>query len=133
METGSQETYTYHPQIFTGLKTFISLIPDLYESEDPEPDTLYEKLPEPLTVFLKENSFDHYLRECRENATGKTTFVKRFFHWFNAFKCMKYIHFARDHYYPNIPVKEAANQMVFKLGMGNKKLNNEKILFTTQL
>ena len=60
--------------------------------------------------------FDKKLLEIRGNTADIKTFTKRFFHWFNAFLLMKYAHFARDHYYENIVVEEAANWLLKEIG-----------------
>ena len=45
-------------------------------------------------------------------------FVKRFFNWFDGFMVLKFVHFARDHFYEQMEILEAAKSLM--------KLNEKK-------
>lgn len=51
--------------------------------------------------------------------------VKRFYHWFNGFKCMKYLRFAQETYQPQAVVS-AAIQLLDEWGPGYKAQNNQR-------
>jgi hypothetical protein len=57
-------------------------------------------------------NFENKIEEIRKNTTNYLNFEKRFFTFFNAFTVLKYVHFARDNSYPNLPVKEEATKLL---------------------
>ena len=57
----------------------------------------------------------------KKNATSEKHFVKLFFNWFNAFRVLKYMHFARDSYYPDVVISEASNTLLDYLNFEKKK------------
>ena len=99
----------YHPQIFMDLKIFIETIPLLYTTDF---STVAEKLPDPVKQFLKENNIEVKIKEVKENAGSQLQFIKRFYNWLDGFRMLKYIHFARDKFYGEIEITEAANLLL---------------------
>ncbi|MFK7903524.1 MAG: glycosyltransferase family 2 protein [Chitinophagales bacterium] len=106
---------TYHPQSFVDLKTFFLLLADYYQSDLESIPELIKTLPEPIFHFLLQINFEEKLKEIRGNTRNFESFKIRFFNWFNAFMVMKFVHFARDHHYPNIAVEVAAKKLLTKL------------------
>ncbi len=100
-----QKNYTtYAIQSFLDLKKLVENL-----------DTLYLKqidLPESVLAYLKTISFNENLKKIRQNSTSAAHFKQLFFNWFNAFKVLKFVHFARDNYYPDVSVFEAANELL---------------------
>lgn len=90
----------YAPESFVALKALFSKVAHLYKGEE-------VNLPDSITAFHKHNGFGAALEEMHRNASNLATFKKRFFTWWDAFRALKYVHYARDHYYPNIPLNEA--------------------------
>jgi hypothetical protein len=99
------ETYSF--QSFEDLKLFFSY--DLYESSFD-----LNSVPPSIKHFLVENNFENKLNEIKNNTTSKQQFQKRFFDWFDAFMLLKFIHFARDNYYPNKAVGSEATALLKK-------------------
>lgn len=95
---------TYALQTFTDLEAFFRQIPALTMPTADE----NLALPESIQAFLAEIGAEESLSEIRANTSGPEAFRKRFFGWFNAFMVMKFAHFARDRFYPNVPVEHAA-------------------------
>jgi len=104
---------TYSPQTFEDIKVLFLKIEDLY---DPNSDWHKFPLSACLTTFLDLHDFSEKLVELRGNTSSIKAFKQRFFLWFDAFKLMKFAHFARDGYYENIEVEEAAINLLEKLG-----------------
>ena len=96
---------TYSPQSFEDLKSFFDQIDAFYQKQD-------YRLPESVASFLAERSFEERLAEIRSGVTSFDGFQTRFFRYFNAFLIMKYLHHARDHFYPDIDVAEAARWLL---------------------
>lgn len=116
------EYQTYNFKIFEDLEPFLSVAPNLLLFDKKQIQAMKENLPASIRQFLEENNFDTKLAEIQANTTIPITFGGRFFRWFNAFFLMKYVHFARDHYHPNVPIEEAAKTLLQKFyfkDMGN--------------
>jgi len=103
---------TYAPQSFVDLQVFFKNVSKLRTWKKTNFDTKFEKLPASVAAFLKTVNFEQKLFEIIKNTSNAATFKLRFFRWFNAFMMMKYVHFTRDHFYPNVPVEDAARWLL---------------------
>lgn len=101
---------TYHPQLFVELKVLFDNPFVLLEPEEKI------DLPKSVLEFLKTIQYRSAVAEIRKNTTDDEAFKKRFFNWFNAFTALKYVHYGRDHFYPNIGVDEASNVLLKLVG-----------------
>jgi len=103
---------TYHPSSFIELKDFFQRVLALEYVNKKE--LLYVKKHSSSVVvgFLDQQGFDQTIEEILSHTATTKAFEKRFFRWFNAFKVMKYVHFARTEAYPDIPVEEAVNWLI---------------------
>lgn len=110
LDSSDEEMLSYNVQSFKDLKNFVEQVPNLYEQTNVE-------LPVSVRAFLASIDFEESLNKIKANATSEKHFVKLFFNWFNAFKVLKYMHFARDNYYVDVLVSEAANDLLVCLGL----------------
>lgn len=126
----SSDTYlTYHPQIFDDLRPWSLAIDSLFSMKKEDVYQLLEKIPKSISSFLLKIDFPTKLLEIQSNTTNPTTFVQRYYRWFNAFLMMKYVHFARDNFYPNIPVEKAAKWLLEKkMGKNFSEKNKKEML-----
>jgi hypothetical protein len=108
-ETGKYKTY--NPKSFLALKKLVQALPSIYESQEYPND-----LPEPVIRYLSEIDGYGNLELIINNTTDYLSFKKRFWNWFDAFQLMKYLHFVRDRWYPDIDVT--------KIALTNSKLEN---------
>jgi glycosyltransferase involved in cell wall biosynthesis len=115
---------TYDPQIFEDVKVLSESVNEIYDGVIPA-------FSDVLVAFLKTQEFDKALEEIKKNSTTFESFYQRFFRWFDAFKVLKLVHFARDHYYPNIPITSAAAQLLEKMKYGETVVNDPKSLLLT--
>lgn len=100
-----EEAYlTYDPKVFTELKSLIDTVPQFY-SEDLE--KIIDSLPIIPKGFIKSHGFTSKIELIKSNCKIQSQFQKQFFIWFDGFLCMKFVHFTRDTYYPNILIGEA--------------------------
>ncbi len=93
---------TYAPQSLEDLKKFFAKLPDFYTSDN------FANLPQSIRQYLESIDFGRKLKEIRQHTASRQSFAQRFFRQFDAFQIMKYMHFARDAFYPNVDVREAA-------------------------
>jgi hypothetical protein len=97
----------YHIQSFIDLKTFFEKIPLFYSNA-----ISMETFPTSIHKFLIHKNFKSKLEEIRQHCASEKMFVKRFFTWFDGFMTLKFMHFARDNFYPNMEVGEAAKALM---------------------
>lgn len=93
-----EEYLVYHPNSFKDLKELFTQIPKLYKQQK-------VVLPDTITAYHHQNEFEKGLQAALKNSASEKQFRKRFFEWWNAFRCLKFLHFARDHYYQSVPLE----------------------------
>jgi glycosyltransferase involved in cell wall biosynthesis len=101
----SGEFFSYPFQAFLDLRILFEQVSTLFDSAP-------GNLPQPLADFLASQKFSAALDEVRSNTSNSTTFTDRFFRWFDGFLSMKYIHFARDHFYGRADVVSEAKSLI---------------------
>jgi len=106
-ENGSSEYLTYNPDSFEAIRPLFTNLKKIY-LEGTEQIDLHECIKE----FLHHELFEENLNSAKAKTRDFRSFKKRFYSWFNAFKLMKFLHFARDNYYENIPVIEASKWLL---------------------
>lgn len=115
-----QKNYTtYAIQSFLDLKQLVEQLDNLYHNEI--------DLPLSISEYLKTISFNENLQKIRQNSISLTHFKQLFFNWFNAFKVLKFVHFARDNYYPDVSIFETANELLIIL-QGRPKRKIKELL-----
>lgn len=107
-----KEHLSYNIQSFIDLKQFCTVVPNLFNTNNVE-------IPKSVRAYLTEINFKGNLEKIKKNSTSQQHFVQLFYNWFNAFKVLKYMHFARDNYYPDVLVTEAANELLGIIGKVN--------------
>ena len=109
LETG-EPLMTYHPDAFRMLKVFFSGMA-LLES-DRDPGSIIREQPAVLAGFLDEQEFGAALPEIRANSASPATFRKRFWRWFNMFRILKFLHYARERECADLQVLEASRSFL---------------------
>ena len=98
---------TYSPRSFEDLKALFDKVL-LLRKWNTKGVKVLESYPKSIQDFLKSVEVEKNIKEIISNTSNAGTFRRRFYRWFNAFMIMKYLHFARDRFYENVPVEEAA-------------------------
>jgi hypothetical protein len=106
-----QEWQTYHLDAFRDLKDFFDKKDLLYHADPQTLRQVCEKLSLSIREFVSGQIFDK-LDEINSNSSGRSAFNKRFFAWFNAFRVLKYLNFAHEHYFTRITVSRAINVLL---------------------
>jgi len=125
---------TYAPESFEDLKAFFEKVDELFNTENERLNLFLEVLPDSVSTYLKSINFEKRVVEIKSNTTNLKAFRNRIFRWFNAFQLMKYMHFARDNYYKNILIEDAAKWIFEKRNLNPQTSNIEylKLLRTKQ-
>ncbi len=124
LSSGEDPYLTYNPKIFEELKAFFNQIIALYNQNQ----TILSPC---VRQFLDENDFDHFYSEMVRQSTDLASFKKRFFAWMDGFRVLKFVHFARDHFYKNVELMEAVRwldrQLNIQIDFNTKKITLEKL------
>ncbi len=104
----SQKYMTYDPLIFQGLRTFNVSLKELFNQSIEE---WLKNKPEPIQRFLIELNYSEKINSIKSNSKTVEQFRSQFYVWFDGFLCMKYVHFVRDRFYPNIPLITACQKL----------------------
>ena len=107
------ETYNY--KSFTALRSLTDNL-DIFYSDYTRGFALLKK---PVLEFLQSKNFEKVYQEIKKNTKDYSGFKKRFFQWFDAFLLMKYLHYARDNYYPNIGIDAATGYLFEQLHLNH--------------
>ena len=110
----------YHPKTFEDLKLFFGKIEDYWIGNQLE-------IPSSIESFLGSKWHDD-IEDLKRKVSSKEMFTKRFFHWFDAFKILKYVHFVRDQSHSTVPLSEALKWLEGKLEAGLGDNLEEKLL-----
>lgn len=117
--SSEQKNYTtYAIQSFLDLKQLIEQLDKFYHNDI--------DLPSSVSEYLKTISFNENLQKIKQNSTSLIHFKQLFFNWFNAFKVLKFVHFAREHYYADVDVFQTANELLILLDI--TKIQKEELL-----
>jgi glycosyltransferase involved in cell wall biosynthesis len=112
------------------LSSYLSLIPLLREPEqlfgmkNKEKEIFLSSLPVPLKIFLAENNFVKVTDEINCNCCSEQTFRKKFFHWFNAFRILKYLNAVHKTCYTKSPVEEESLKLLELIKPGHYGIND---------
>jgi len=106
IEQGSKDfAQLYGFPIFEELKFFLKSTEPIYNNE-------FSALPKSVIHFLEEHQFTSQLRQLANRSSSYQQFQKNFSFWFDGFKVLKYVHFARDHYYGSEPLLVAGQKLL---------------------
>ncbi len=117
---------SYNPEIFDDFKVLNAGIHDLWHSDDIF--SVIKTWPESVQGYAVQIDFAGQVTRIKQNTSEQETFRKAFYRWFDAFKSLKFVHFARDHYYPNIRIGQAASLLLQKSGLA-PAISNKELLF----
>ena len=120
---------TYDFQSFIDLKSFFDQRIHLYECRSTNDyKGLIEHLPVSITDYLMHINFEKPLFKLIKETNSIAMFEKRFFHLWNGFTILKYLHYTRDNHYPNIDLKKACHSLHHYMGKNNNTANSYNVL-----
>ncbi len=124
------EITTYHPDSFTALKQFFDCVPEIYKANADKTESIIARLPQILQNFLKINNAITAIAEVNANCRTLESFTNRFFRWFDAFRIVKFLNYARLNGHPAIAVNSGVRQLLKLKGESIKEemLNNIELL-----
>lgn len=103
---------TYPLEAFQDLRKFFEQLPEWYRSKNFSASAQSDVLPESIRSFLAKEHFAQAAEEICANTSSEAAFRKRFFHWFNGFQAMKFVHHARDQFYGEQSIEAEAKKLL---------------------
>ena len=100
---------SYAPEVFRELEKLFSVVGDLYAQPATDPVPGVSSV---MADYLTHISAPDRIAEIRRNTASPTAFRKRFFAWFNAFRVLKFIHYASDRCYSRVGVEAAVLRLL---------------------
>ncbi len=105
-------------EIFKEIKPLFNSLDALWKSRNiPDAEVTYDdiglicSLSDNVLSFLQTIHFKESLLEITRHTSGFPSFRKRFFRFFNAFQMIRYMHYMRDHFHPDVNVQSAAEAL----------------------
>ncbi len=74
-------------------------------------DALPHDLPDSIQAFHEEHKFREGLSKMQQNSASRESFAKHFFRWWDGFRVLKFVHFARDHFHKDMALEEAIHTL----------------------
>ncbi len=105
-----QSFNAFNLQSFTDLKTLNEKVVHFFSGEY---ETILPALPVSVQHFFQRRNAAAKIHEIRNNTSSATTFRKRFYQWFNRLMVLQFFHFCRDHFYDDLPLEEAARELIY--------------------
>ena len=100
----SSEYLVYDPESYEELKRLFAQVESLYMGK-----SIIES--DCVNAFHRANDFEDGLEKVLKNSSSFESFRKNFFRWWDAFRVLKFLHFARDEYYAPVPLEQAIERL----------------------
>ena len=107
--------YTYNMQAFIDLQGFFKRKDHLFKADEDKTGQFLQSMPDVMIDFLNEIQWKDRIREINQNTNSQQSFNKRFFHWFGAFRILKYLNYAHSVQFDFQDIVEATNLLYKKI------------------
>lgn len=114
---GDRKFLTYDFNIFQTLKIFLLRISELFRMNEHAVEAFLHEMPLSVSGYLKTKDFQRKVAEVNAHTSSREAFVSRLLKWFDGFNVLKYVHHARDSFYPNIAVVDAAKRLLKQISV----------------
>ncbi|MCS1409261.1 MAG: hypothetical protein M2R45_02441 [Verrucomicrobia subdivision 3 bacterium] len=124
----SGEPQTTYPFLaYLDLQMLVTAVQTLTEVPVAGDASFLAPLPSPLAQFLQANDYEEALGEIAENVGDIVQFNKRFWHWFNGFRCMKFLNWVVTSHYRRVPVIKGAAEPCLLERIGNHNQHEHSV------
>jgi len=110
------------------LKAYFSMIKDFFDCKAEELSDYYDNLPDGIRLFSDKTEWIEKLTEIKNNTSGRDSFKKRFFGWFNMFRIVKYLNFVHSEMFDKQPVVVSATVLLNSIGVDLKSEDTVELL-----
>ncbi|MEE8434542.1 MAG: glycosyltransferase family A protein [bacterium] len=103
---------TNAPESYRSLGRLLEGLPGLHGSGAAGLSTFFSNQDAVMAGFLETAGFPGRLAEIRNNTASPATFYDRMMRWWDRFRVLKWMHFARDRAWPDVPAEQAAAELL---------------------
>jgi hypothetical protein len=128
MDDSAGQLFTYNPEAFSELRDFFSTVERLSDAGVAEIQAFYFTLPAGIRSFISSVEWHDRLTEIDNNTSGKDSFLKRFYAWFNMFRIVKYLNHVHTGMFQKRPVVDAAYDLLSSIGLHAKSRDPYELL-----
>lgn len=128
VESAGMQLTSYNPGAFDELRTLFAMPDELYSAEPDQLGHIYSELPPGIRGFISSNEWNDRINEIRNNTSGRDSFRKRFFGWFNMFRIVKYLNSVHVSLFSKRPVEECAGILLKAMGVDHYPEGPENML-----
>ena len=107
LKNGASSTYNFNA--FIDLKLSIDYFGQIIDNAYPFD---LNRLPASMARFLSDCHIDEAWKRILISSRDSGMRRKNFYNWFNAFRLLKYVHFARDNYFPDENVEDETRKLI---------------------
>ncbi len=107
---------SYNPEAFSELRMFFSMVDGFFCEEENTAHFKFSDLPPGIRQFIRLEDWNTRIAEIRNNTSGKDSFRKRFFSWFNMFRIVKYLNLVHVVHFRKVPVEKGACDLLKMMG-----------------
>ncbi len=118
---------SFNPKSFDSLQKLFENLPLLYKAENEDLDLIIEEFDELLQSCLRIIDFKKSLEEIKNNSSSYEYFRKRFYRYFNMFRILKFLNYAKR-YHPDLPVIECSAIFLHKKAYTENRSQDAKSL-----
>jgi hypothetical protein len=111
-KSDSNIKYTYNFGAFQILKIFFDRIDSFFKSSSEDISAIINTLPQPVREFIIQDNLISKLEEINRNTGNISSFRKRFFSYFNAFKILKYLNYVHETFFQLKDVRAANSRII---------------------
>jgi hypothetical protein len=111
---------TYSIQSFKELKSYFAMTEKFFDCKAEELPDLFDSLPDGIRLFSDKTEWIEKLTEIKNNTSGRDSFKKRFFGWFNMFRIVKYLNSVHIELFEKQPVVVSASVLLETIGIDLK-------------
>ncbi len=112
MKQPEKEFLTYNFEAFKALKPLFNDKMLYFKINNTDSEKLISRYHVSLQDFLSSSDFKSAINTINNNIADKKNFSRKFFHWFDGFRIVKYLNFSHEKYFNKIPIVEATNTLI---------------------
>ncbi len=120
--------FTYDLNSFLEIKSLIDNLIFFYKGKN-----IAKFLSNPLQEFLNNENWQKKIEEIKKNTSNYTNFEKRFYHWFNPLKVLRFLNFSHQKFYQKQNVTEMVIQLISDFYEKNITEQKKLIIFLRKL
>ncbi len=134
MKDRQEPLQTINFESFRSIKPLFESLPQLRQKIAQDEKADYVKLRneiglrDELIRYLESIHFLQTVTDIHKNTNSLSSFQKRFFRSFNAFRMIWFTHYMRDHFFPDVPVANAVHELTKHMGVPQSFTHAEALL-----